>query len=95
MGTRTLLDLQVWCPWSGIKIGDRKTPPHKVSVIVCENRTLYSFCPECQTRSFTLNYNLVARVIQNSTILNVTEKPGRGRKINNKGKPNEPTNKAP
>lgn len=93
MGTRTLLDLQVWCPWSGITIGDEKIQPHKLTVIVCSNQTLYSYCSTHQFRGFTANWNLVTKVMKNSIAVGVTEKPVTRKR--NRGKANEPKNQAP
>jgi hypothetical protein len=93
MGMRTLLDLQVWCPWSGITVGGEKIAPHKITVVVCSNQTLYSYCSTCQVRAFTANWNLVSKVMKNSIAVKVTEKPTF--RIRKRGKANESENKTP
>lgn len=75
MGTRILLDLQVWCPWSGVTIGNDKIKPHKLNLVVCANQTLFAICSAHQTRCFTADWTLVASVMKNSTQVKVTEKP--------------------
>jgi hypothetical protein len=91
MATRTLLDMQVWCPWSGITIGNEKIKPHKVNLVVCANQTLFSMCTTCRCRSFTSNWTLVARVMNSTTQVKITEKPlvrirGKANERKNEGK---------
>ena len=75
MATRTLLDLEVWCIWSGITINGEKIKPHKIQVVVCQNQTLFSMCTVCKMRAFTANWNLIAKVMKSANVLKVSEKP--------------------
>jgi hypothetical protein len=75
MATRSLLDLQVWCIWSGIVINGVKIKPHKIQVVQCANKTLFSMCTVCKMRAFTCNWNLIAEVMKCSHVLKMTEKP--------------------
>ena len=75
MPTRALLDLEVWCIWSGAVINGVKITPHKIQVVQCANKTLFSMCTVCKMRAFTSNWNLIAKVMKGAKVLRITEKP--------------------
>jgi hypothetical protein len=75
MASRMILDREVWCPWSGFFVKGKKIKPHMIRVIVCANKTFFSMCTVCKARCFTSNWNLIADVMKEATVLEITEKP--------------------
>lgn len=75
MATRALLDLQVYCPWSGAVLDGRRIKPHKLQVMRCSNGTLFSICTVHRCRTFTADWNLVATVNKTVSVLDITQKP--------------------
>lgn len=75
MASRTLLDRWIWCPWSGSIIDGEKIKPHKIQVVVCANKTLFSMCTLCRMRAFTSNWNMIAKIMKTTEALEVTQKP--------------------
>jgi hypothetical protein len=75
MPDRALLDLEIHCPWSGIKLKGKVIPVHKVRVMRCANGVLFSICQIHKARTFTADQNTIAEVIQSVNVLEITQKP--------------------
>lgn len=90
---RALLDLEIWCPWSGSKLGEIRIAPHKIQVMRCANGTLFAICQLHKTRTFTGDLNTIAKVMKIANVLDITEKPSR-RIYHNRGPRNEISQKA-
>lgn len=77
MPERALLNLEIHCPWSGIKLNGKVIPVHKTRVMRCQNGVLFSICQIHKARSFTADPNTIAVVIQSVDVLEITQKPPR------------------
>jgi hypothetical protein len=73
MQRRSLLDLKIWCPWSGSTLEGKLLAPHKVNVVALGNNTLFSLCQICGTRIFTNNETRYASALKSASVLNVSE----------------------
>jgi hypothetical protein len=77
MGSRSLLDFEVWCPFSGAVLEGKKIGPHKVPVMQCSNGTLFAMCNMHRTRIFCADWTTIRTVMKTVTVLRVTDKPAR------------------
>lgn len=75
MPQRKLLDLSIWCPWSGITLKGKRIKPHKTPVMQCVNGVLFSKCALHGTRSFSSDMTLIKSVLEESKVIMVTEAP--------------------
>jgi hypothetical protein len=61
-GFRLRLDIEVWCPWSGVKVDGQTIHPHKLPVNVCRNGTFFAHCSLHDTRVFCREFALISKV---------------------------------
>jgi len=90
MGSRALLDLEIYCPWSAVIVAGQRIKPHKLAVMRCGNGTLFSICTVHRCRIFTADWNLIQKITKSVNVLEVTHKPLRR---TNRGVLDEPSSK--
>ena len=65
---KRVVDLEIWCPLSGVRLGNLVITNHKIGVFVCANGSLMGYCPTHVLRCFVGDPDTVDRVKQNYQI---------------------------
>jgi hypothetical protein len=68
------LDIEFFCPLSGVKLKTGVIPPHKMSVLQCDNGSLFARCPNHVARCFVADITTVNSVMEASIVVKITTK---------------------
>ena len=70
---KKLLDTELFCPLSGLKVAGQVIPPHKMGVMQCVNGSLFAKCPAHLVRCFIADFSTVKLIVSNAKVLRVIE----------------------
>ena len=68
------LDIEFFCPLSGVRLKTGVIPPHKMSVLQCDNGSLFARCPNHVARCFIADITTVNSVMEASIVVKITTK---------------------
>jgi hypothetical protein len=78
------LDLELFCPMSGLRLKDHTIVPHKMALMQCENGVLFARCTQHVARCFISDFSTVKMVMEHAVVLKVTEKGKRKETVHGK-----------
>ena len=72
---KVILDIQVPCPVSGLKLGGAICEFHKVNLMRLDNGSIMAYCPNHRARSFVSDRTTCFLISQSARVLERIEKP--------------------
>ena len=77
---KAILDIEVPCQVSGLKLNGSACDFHKIPLILLDNGTLMSYCPNHRARFFISDRTTVHMIMRTANIVERIEKPIKERK---------------
>ena len=84
MGLQQHLDLELWCPLSGIFLEGERIPPHKMHLLQCCNGTLFARCSNHVARCFFSDWGTIKKIMNTAKVIRMTEPQQKKEKRNGK-----------
>lgn len=75
MPEQKILNTEVWCPVSGLKLKNNgMIPPHKMTLMVCVDGNLYAKCKLHLAKVFIQRKEFVKMILEASTVILIKQK---------------------
>lgn len=72
---KTVLDIEVPCMISGMRLGGFQVPLHRVPLVVLDNGSIMAYCPNHRWRSFIGDITTVQEILKVAKVVRRIEKP--------------------
>lgn len=72
---KAILDIEVPCPVSGLRLNGRICDFHKVPLMLLDNGTIMAYCPNHRARSFIADRTTSHMIAQSANVIQRIDKP--------------------
>lgn len=72
---KAILDIDVPCSVSGLRLNGQVCEFHKVPLILLDNGTIMTYCPNHRSRSFISDRTTVHMIMKSANIIQRIDKP--------------------
>ncbi len=72
---KAILDIEVPCPVSGLKLNGRVCDFHKVPLMLLDNGSIMAYCPHHRARTFISDRTTSYMITQSANVIDQINKP--------------------